>query len=422
MTLSSPTGGSTANDRSAALVRTLVITVFLEWFGSTAIIPMLPIYIKHLGGSDVLAGLVMSAFFATGVLTQYPAGKLADRIGRRPVLLAGLLTYSLSSFAFLLPINGVDAVVLRGLQGIGAGAATVASLSLVASAVSVERRGRAFAAIYGGQIAGMSIGPLIGSIVGVSHMHALFLGSGLATLAACIPASRIVEDRPERARDTAGSPVVLERIEWSRATVGALVASGGFGLFSGVYDLCWTLLLVARGASGWQIGVSWTLFAIPFVILARPSGWLADHTDRKILVLGGAAVAISFCTIYPLLHQVWLIIALGAIEAVGFAAAMPALQSLLTQGVRHDEFGRVQGLNATIQTAVIAVMAAAAGALFALAPWVPFITTSVLATISMVVTAVLWRSVPGKAAVAEITLDVADDSAQAATGSSVEVQ
>jgi hypothetical protein len=101
---------------------------------------------------------------------------------------------------------------------------------------------------------------------------------------------------------------------------------------------------------------------------------------------------------------------------------MPALQSLLTQGVRHDEFGRVQGLNATIQTAVIAVMAAAAGALFALAPWVPFITTSVLATISMVVTAVLWRSVPGKAAVAEITLDVADDSAQAATGSSVEVQ
>jgi DHA1 family multidrug resistance protein-like MFS transporter len=416
-------------DRSAALIRTLAVTVFLEWLGSTAIIPMLPVYVRHLGGTDGLAGLVMASFFATGVLTQYPVGKLADRIGRRPVLMAGLVVYSLASFAFLLPITAVDAVVLRGVQGIGAGAATVASLAMAAGAVAVERRGRAFAAVYGAQIAGMAVGPLVGSIVGVGRMHLLFLGSGLATLAACIPAARLVEAPPGRSRRADGAPAApLQRVRWTRATIGGLVASGGLGLFSGCYDICWTLLLVSRGAASWEIGLSWTLFAVPFVVLARPAGWMADHLDRKALVLGGGAIAVAFCAGYPFIHLVPVLITLGAIEAFGYAAAMPALQSLLTQGAHHDEFGRIQGYNATIQTAVIAVTASAAGALFALATWIPFVATAALSTSALAVAAWLWRSVPGRvrhdgvAIAAEATAPAAPAAAQAPAGSSVEVQ
>ena len=388
------TGTTPGGDRSAALIRTLVATVFLEWLGSTAIVPMLPIYVRRLGGTDLLAGLVMASFFATGVLTQYPVGKVADRIGRRPVIVAGLATYSAASFAFLLPVTAVDAVVLRGLQGLGAGAATVASLAMVAGAVAVERRGRAFAAVYGAQIAGMAVGPLVGSIIGVDHMHVLFLGSGLVTLGACVPAARLHEARPGTGRERAAAP--LARVRWTAATVGALVASGGMGVFSGLYDICWSLLLVARGASGWEIGLSWTLFAVPFVILARPAGWMADHLDRKVLVLGGGAIAVVFCACYPFVHRVPVLITLGAIEAFGYAAALPALQSLLTQGAGHDEFGRIQGMNATIQTAIIAVAAGVAGGLFAVATWIPFVGTAALAASALAVAAGLWRGVPGR--------------------------
>jgi MFS family permease len=243
----------------------------------------------------------------------------------------------------------------------------------------------------------MAVGPLIGSIVGVGRMHALFLGSGLATLIACIPAARLVEAPAEPAgRAAAGDGASLARIRWTRATVGGLVASGGLGLFSGCYDICWTLLLVARGAASWEIGLSWTLFAVPFVVLARPAGWMADHLDRKALVLGGGAVAVAFCACYPFIHLVPVLITLGAIEAFGYAAAMPALQSLITQGAHHDEFGRIQGYNATIQTAVIAVTASAAGALFALATWIPFVATAALCTTALAVAAWLWRTVPGR--------------------------
>jgi MFS family permease len=401
--VTAPATGSTgpATDRSRRLIRTLTLTVFLQWMGATAIVPMLPVYIRHLGGSDALAGVVMAAFFAAGVLSQYPIGRLADRIGRRPVLLAGLVTYGVASFSFLLPITANMAVGLRALQGVGAGAATVAALAMISGSVTVERRGRAFAAIYGGELAGMAVGPLVGSVVGVHDMWAMFLASGAASIAACGPALALHEPdgvaEARAARTLAdGTLRPLRRVRMNRSMTGALICGAALGLTSGVYDICWTLLLVARGASGWQIGVSWTLFAVPFVLAAKPSGWLADHMDRRVLVLAGLGVSTLLCASYPFIHNVPALVLLGASEALGFAAAMPAVQSLLTQGSSPSEVGRIQGLFATSQTACTALSAAAAGAAFALASWLPFVAVALICVAGLVAAAVVWRSVPGR--------------------------
>ena len=120
-----------ASDASTRLIRTLAVTVFLEWLGATSIVPMLPVYVRHLGGTDLLAGLVMASFFVAGVLFQYPLGRLADRVGRKPVLVGGLVVYGLASFAFLAPIVPAMAILLRGLQGLGAGASAIAALATV---------------------------------------------------------------------------------------------------------------------------------------------------------------------------------------------------------------------------------------------------------------------------------------------------
>jgi DHA1 family multidrug resistance protein-like MFS transporter len=423
-------------DASVKLIRTLTATVFLEWLGATSIVPMLPVYIRHLGGTDLLAGLVMASFFAAGVLFQYPLGRLADRIGRKPVLLGGLVVYGLASFAFLAPIAPAVAILLRGLQGLGAGASAIAALAMVSGAVAVERRGRAFASIYGAQISGMAVGPLIGAIVGAHHMWIMFLGSGVVAFVACIPAMRIVAPPEEAAlRDARtnsdGTRNRLARVQWSRSMTGAMIAGAALGLTTGVYDICWTLLLVSRGAAGWQIGVSWTMFAVPFVVAARPSGWLADHMDRRILVLGGLGLAMAFCASYPFIGAVPALMVLGATEALGFAAALPSLQSLLTQGSEPSEVGRIQGLFGTTQTACTAVSAAAAGASFAVARWLPFVTASAITAVALVATAVVWRNVAGHVHPELELVDVEseaptrpmDDAAvQPAIGVSVEVQ
>ena len=389
-----------ASDASTRLIRTLAVTVFLEWLGATSIVPMLPVYIRHLGGTDLLAGLVMASFFVAGVLFQYPLGRLADRVGRKPVLVGGLVVYGLASFAFLAPIVPAMAILLRGLQGLGAGASAIAALAMVSGAVAVERRGRAFATIYGAQISGMAVGPLIGAIVGAHHMWIMFLGSGVVAFIACVPAMRIVESPEEAARRDArtnadGTRTKLARVQWSRSMTGALIAGAALGLTTGVYDICWTLLLVSRGAAGWQIGISWTLFSVPFVVAARPSGWLADHMDRRVLVLGGLGLAMAFCATYPFISTVPVLIVLGATEALGFAAALPSLQSLLTQGSDPSEVGRIQGMFGTTQTACTALAAAAAGAAFAVARWLPFVSAAAITAVALIATAIVWRTVAG---------------------------
>ena len=388
------------SDASVRLIRTLAMTVFLEWLGATSIVPMLPIYIRQLGGTDMLAGLVMASFFLAGVLFQYPLGRLSDRIGRKPVLIGGLVIYAAASFAFLLPLVPAMAVLLRGLQGLGAGASAIAALAMVSGAVAVERRGRAFASIYGAQISGMAVGPLIGAIVGAQHMWIMFLGSGIVALLAAIPAMRIVQSPEETAlRDARvgsdGTRKKLVPVAWNRSMSGAMIAGAALGLTTGIYDICWTLLLVSRGAAGWQIGISWTLFSVPFVVAARPSGWLADHMDRRFLVLGGLGLAMAFCFTYPFISTVPILIVLGATEALGFAAALPALQSLLTQGSDSSEVGRVQGMFGTTQTACTALSAAAAGAAFAVARWLPFVTAAVMTAGALLATAIVWRKVAG---------------------------
>ncbi len=177
---------------------------------------------------------------------------------------------------------------------------------------------------------------------------------------------------------------------------GALICGAVLGLTSGLYEICWTLLLLARGASGLEIGISWTLFAVPFVLATKPSGWLADHMDRRVLVLAGVGSSAVLCATYPFVHNVPALVALGALEALGFAAAMPALQSLLTQGSAPAEVGRIQGLFATSQTSFTAVSAAAAGAAFALVVWLPFVTVASIVLIGLIAAALIWRSVPGR--------------------------
>ncbi|MGA8723787.1 MAG: MFS transporter [Acidimicrobiales bacterium] len=385
-----------ADGDATGLVRTLSATVFLQWLGASAIIPMLPVFVRRLGGSDVDAGVVMASFFAAQVLLQYPTGRLADRIGRRPVLITGLLLFGAASVGFLAPITPADAVLLRALQGAGAGAAGVASLAMISGSVALERRGRAFAAVYGGEIAGLAVGPLVGSVIGARSMWIVFLGSAVLSIVASVAAMRITNpDCGRVGREGTSWARAHHRLVVGRAAAGALLAGSSLGLTTGVYEICWTLLLVSKGASGLEIGISWTLFAVPFVAVSKPSGWLADHVDRRVLVVGGIGSSALLCASYPFIPSVPVLVVLGATEAMSFAAALPAMQSLLTQGADPAQVGRLQGLFATGQTACTAVAAAAAGAAFAAATWLPFVAVAVLVLTVLSVTWLVWRPVSG---------------------------
>lgn len=186
----SRTAGAALNTRRVIVA--LSVSTFVEWAGAGAVLPLFPLYLRKHGAPVALVGAAMAAFFFAAVFVQYPIGRLSDRLGRRPIQLGGLLTYSAASAAFALIGTPIAALFVRSLQGIGAGVVDVANNATVGEVVPPSQQGRAFGAVFGSRTVGLSIGPLFGGLAGIAHMRWLFIGSAVASLVACLPILLVV--------------------------------------------------------------------------------------------------------------------------------------------------------------------------------------------------------------------------------------
>lgn len=383
--------------RTASLVTRLVAVVFLEWLGATSVLPLLPLYLKEKGATPGVTGVVMASYFIAGVLLQYLAGRFADRFGRRPVLIAGLGFYALACLGFLLPLAPISYGVLRFVQGGAAGSVEVATLATIALVVEDAQRGRASSRIYAAQLGGAAVGPLLGAFVGVRAMGFVFCFAAAAATLAALPVVR----SDLGPKTPAGEP--LGRLTVDARLVGAAGVAIATGLVVGAYEACWTLLMHFKGASSFQLGISWTLFAIPYVVCFRAGGWFADHADRRVLAVIGVVNMCAFCAVYPLLGSVDLLLGFSCFEAIGSCLALPAAQSILAEGADPRQVGRRQGLFATGQTAAMAVSALLSGVLFESGPAVPFLTMGITGTAIAALVPIVWRRVPGHVATTALT-------------------
>ncbi|WP_261570751.1 MFS transporter [Frankia gtarii] len=390
--------------RPGRLLAVLTTATLLQWLGSFAIAPLLPLYLadRHVSAAGV--GVVMAAFFLGALLSQYVAGRAAAARGHRGVLLAGLAAYAAGCLGLFASTGiGMDAA-MRVLQGAGAGAFEVAALTAVAGTVAPSTQGRAFSAIYTGQLLGVALGPLLGGFAGEHRMDLVFLGSGAAAVLASLPVLWLLPAtvRAGSAPAAPAAPAVPTRLLLRRGVLGLLLVAGCDGLIGGVYETCWSLLMERDGASTTLIGLTFTLFALPYLVFAWPAGWLADRCDRRRLI--GATTLVLSVTVasYPFLHSIPLIVLLSCLEAAGLAVAYPAAQSLLAQeSAAGDGTGRGQGLFATTQTAATVFAALVSGALFAADPRLPFVLAAFAALVTAVLLPSLWREVAGTVAQAQ---------------------
>jgi MFS family permease len=379
------------------IVAALCLSAFAEWVGSTAVLPLLPVYLRHHGSSTALVGVTMAAFFAAALAVQYPIGRLSDRIGRRQVQVAGLIVFSLATVLFALSSSPLLDLAFRALQGCGAGVVDVANAATIGEVVPDTHRGRAYGVFWGSRTAGMAIGPFFGGIAGVSGMRWVFIGAAVAALVAIVPIILVIPARRMTGRTTGKVRPPKTQLWRNRSFLGVAVAFAAVGVVIGVYETCWSLLLTFKGASSWEIGLSWTLFAFPFAVMSFPAGWLVDRMDRRYLVAFALMGSAVFAMTYPWLGSVPLIICLGSLEAVLTAIGTPAEGAQLAQSVQPGELGRAQGAAASAQTAATAATALLSGSLFGLHPWLPFVGGSGLILVAVVLLGVFWRDVPGRA-------------------------
>ena len=152
------------------------VVVFIDLLGFGIVLPLLPRYGAHFDASRMQLGLLMAAFSAMQFLFAPIWGSLSDRIGRRPVLIVGLVgstvAYLLFGIATGLGRHGVMLgigvlpwlFVTRIAAGI-AGATISTAQAVIADSTGSEGRGKGMALIGAAFGIGFTFGPLIGCLL-----------------------------------------------------------------------------------------------------------------------------------------------------------------------------------------------------------------------------------------------------------------
>lgn len=117
----------------------IFITTFMAAIEATIVSTAMPTISGQLQGGELMSW-VFSIYFLTTAMTTPIYGKLADRIGRKPIFLAGIMIFIVGSALCGLSQNMVQLIIFRAIQGAGAGAMIPVSLTILGDLYEVEKR------------------------------------------------------------------------------------------------------------------------------------------------------------------------------------------------------------------------------------------------------------------------------------------
>jgi MFS family permease len=156
----------------------------LFWASLACLLPTLPLYIEDTGATKQQIGLVMGSF-AIGLLLFRPLlGQLADKRGRKIVLIIGLLSSAIAPIGYNLVQSVPLLIVIRAFHGISIAAFSTAFLALVADIAPVKNRGELIGYMSLVNPLGMAIGPALGGyLMETAGYTPLFI---LSSILACL--------------------------------------------------------------------------------------------------------------------------------------------------------------------------------------------------------------------------------------------
>jgi MFS family permease len=368
----------------------LFVTAFVDMVGLTMIMPLLPFYATDLGASATVVGLLVSAFSVAQLAVAPLWGRLSDRYGRRPAILAGLLLTSGAYVIFAFAGSVLVLLLSRLLQGLGGGTIGVVQ-AYVADASSPEERTKSLGWLSAVTSLGAVAGPAFGSLmISVGGMSAPGLAAAvLALLVAGFAARYLGESRQPT---PSGSQAIVSSTSPRQAIVRVLshwhepasrliwIYTIAIGAFYGTIQVVPLLLMNRLGISERNVGyfimyLGGMGVVVRTLLLGRMVDLLGEaRLSRLGLVLLAAGLA---CTG---LASHGAILFLGfTLMPLGTAFLFPCVSGLLSRVVPGNQRGLYMGVQHTFGGVSRVLFPVAAGMLMdRFGVGVPFWTSGLL--------------------------------------------
>lgn len=326
---------------------------FIDIFGFSILIPIVPLFAKQFGASDLVIGLLFTTFSAFQFVAGFIWGRVSDLIGRKAVLIISQIGatagWVMLAFAKTLP----TVFIARIIEGASGGNISVTQ-AYVADKVEPAQRSRAFGLVGAAFAAGMVFGPLVGAplfkLYGFSAPFLFAAALQFATLLLTVfmlPESRTAEERSKVATFadiaqslTHGNIAPLLWQQWMYSL--ALYAM--FGVFS----------LFFQASLGFQVNQIYYLFAGFAVTNVILQGFVVGPVsealgNRRCSNLGLLLALVSFLVV-PFVHSLLVTALMMLPFSAGMALARPTLASLITDRTPDDQRGVILGTGSSLDS------------------------------------------------------------------------
>jgi MFS family permease len=309
----------------------LCLAAFVTYMGSGMVGTVRILYVQSRGGSLAVISAMAAAFLIANFCAQYPWAWAADRVGKRRVIIAGLVIAMVTSIAYVFITQPWLFVAVRVIEGIGAASILAPARALIADLYPNEQRGRAYGLFLGFFSLGFLFGPAAGGLLAtIGFSFVFWLAAGLRVVSAAIVfiGLRGVAERPletVRSDEYRGSTF---RGLTNLGLVGAYIISLGDALWLG-FDQTLAPLWMRHhlGASIAMIGITYSAWALPNAIMAPFGGRLADRFSRRRLIFYCGLGQLPMYGLYVVAHSVYPVIAGMLIQAVLYGVVAPAVDA-----------------------------------------------------------------------------------------------
>ncbi|MDY1036842.1 multidrug efflux MFS transporter [Lelliottia sp. CFBP8978] len=340
------------------------VNLISVWFGCfftglaiSQILPFLPLYVSQLGVSShealsMWSGLTFSITFLVSAIVSPMWGSLADRKGRKLMLLRASLGMAIAILLQAYATNVWQLFLLRGLMGLTSGYIPNA-MALVASQVPRERSGWAISTLSTAQISGVIGGPLMGGFL-ADHvgLRAVFFITAMLLMVSFLVTFFLIKEgvRPSVSKaDRLSGKAVFATLPYPGLMISLFVTTMVIQLCNGSIGPILALFIKSMAPDSNNIAfLSGMIAAVPGVsalISAPRLGKLGDRIGTARILMATLIIAL---VLFFAMSFVTSPFQLGVLRfLLGFAdgAMLPAVQTLLVKYSSDQVTGRIFGYN-----------------------------------------------------------------------------
>jgi MFS family permease len=347
----------------------LVGSQFIDALGSTMAFPFFSLYITHKFGVGMAeAGVLLGIFSVSGFVGRIIGGALADRFGRRNLVLFGVIFSALSSVAFGVVSELAVFYVLAVVVGLLSFVAGPAYGAMVADLLPEEQRAEGFGILRVTHNLAWVVGPMIGGfLIGYSYLY-VFIGDAIASLiVAGIFYKMMPETKPERKEGEAPEALSQSFLGYFKVAKDWLFVAFTIAMvfnwlaYQQVYS---TLPVFLRDFHGIpESGYGYLMSANAFTVVVLQF-WVTSKVSKKqpmLMMALGVVLYMIGLVMYGVVSTYALFLVAMMIITVGEMVSVPVSQALVAKFAPEQMRGRYMAFYSLSTTISSAVGPAAAG-------------------------------------------------------------